>query len=1159
MLQSSTKKTVHANYVLFLLGLSLLLTSCSGSATPTSDHPPSELPTKSSDVQVTDVSASIPNLSAGQHLRFERISLEQGLSQSTVFSMLQDSQGFMWFGTEAGLNKYDGYTFTVYRHDPEDPNSLGGNWIQSMLEDDSGTLWIGISEGGLDRYDRELDQFTHYRNDPQDPSSLSDNEITAIYQDRDGVLWIGTGGGGLNRLVPSASSGQALSQTLSEVEGEAEGPDLEKERFVHYQHNPDDPNSLSSNAVSVIYQDREGVLWVGTEDGGLNRLALSQTLSGAEGEVEGFDSENERWWHYVNDPSDPHSLSHNSRTASPEDQSGAIWVGTSSGGLNKLDQENERFIRYQHDPDDPESLSSDQITAIFQDREDVLWIGTYSGGLNRFVPEKETFAHYQNVPGDRHSLSNNIVVSIFQDREGMLWFGTIGGGVNKLNMGWRNFTLYQNDPDDTNSLGDNMVRAFYQDSDAALWIGTMFGGLDRFDPETGGWRHFRHDPFDPGSLSDDFVSVVYRDRSDALWIGTASGLDRFEPETGTFTHYQADPDGPVGSPGNNVRTINEGQDGGFWIGTKGGLYRFDRAEESWSHPYQHDPGDPHSLSDDWVFTFLEDREGIIWIGTLGGGLNRFDPETETFTRYQNVPGDPHSLSNNVVVSIVQDQKGALWIGTGGGFDKLDQATETFSHYRERDGLPNASVYCLVEDGHGHLWVSTGKGLSRFDPQSETFRNYDVTDGLQSNEFNSIACLIGDSEEMFFGGINGFNTFFPEHVQDNPTIPPVVLTSLAHDGEEIDLGIAFDSVTELTFKWPDNSFEFEFAALSYAQPEKNQYTYMLEGFDEDWIEIGTRRYGKYTNLPGGTYTLHLRGSNNDGVWNEAGTAVQVTIVPPFWATWWFRGVVLFVVLGSAFGAYRLRVRSLEARSRRLESQVEQRTAELLQTEEALKQSEMEKAITGERNRLARDLHDSVTQSLFSLTLFTQAALERAEVGDLDPVKQSLARIADTARTGLKEMRLLVYELRPLALEDQGLVGALRQRLEMVEGRSGVQTRLLVEPQGEVELPAAMEKELYRITQEALNNTLKHANASSITVRLAITPSAMNPDDRHLELEVSDDGGGLDPQAVADKGGLGLTSIRERVEGLGGELNVISSPGQGTALKVNVNLSDTEKTE
>jgi two-component system sensor histidine kinase ChiS len=394
VLQKAVPNRWFARLPMLLVTAMLLATSCAGSATPTSTEP-GTTPTTSQPGTVPETSSATTLFSAGQHLRFERISLEQGLSQSTVFSMLQDSQGFMWFGTEDGLNKYDGYTFTVYKHDPEDPNSLGGNWIQAMLEDSSGTLWIGTSDG-LDRYDRKLDQFIHYRNDPQDPSSLSDDEITAIYQDRDGALWIGTGGGGLDRLVPSAPdksphSGQALSEAEGPVLSEAEGFDQESERFVHYQHDPDDPHSLSSNAVSVIYQDRAGTLWIGTEDGGLNRFVPSapdksphsgQALS----KVEGFDSENERWWHYVNDPGDPHSLSHNAITAITEDRSSALWVGTDGGGLNRFDQKNEWFIHYQHDPDDPESLSSDDVSAVYRDREGILWIGTRSGGLNRLVP-----------------------------------------------------------------------------------------------------------------------------------------------------------------------------------------------------------------------------------------------------------------------------------------------------------------------------------------------------------------------------------------------------------------------------------------------------------------------------------------------------------------------------------------------------------------------------------------------------------------------------------------------------------------------------------------------------------------------------------------------------------------------------------------------------
>jgi signal transduction histidine kinase/ligand-binding sensor domain-containing protein len=1314
VLSKANRKLGRLLILAWLVVIALLAAACRGSTSLTSLEASPQftatgpVPSAPSVGQAPLARQALLPLSAGQRLRFERISLEQGLSQSTVFCMLQDSQGFMWFGTEDGLNRYDGYTFTIYKHDPEDPNSLGNNWIQALLEDDSGTLWIGTNDG-LDRYDRKLDQFIHYRNDPQDPSSLSADEITAIYQDRDGVLWIGTGGGGLNRLVLSA----------------AEGVDQENERFVHYQHDPDDPHSLSSNAVSVIYKGQEGELWIGTEDGGLNRLVLS--------EVEGFERENERWWHYVNDPGDPDSLSHNTIQAISEDPSGALWVGTGGGGLDRLDQENERFIHYQHDPDDPGSLSSDDITAIYQDWEGVLWIGTYGGGLNRLDPEKETFAHYQNVPGDPHSLSSNLVLSIFQDREGVLWFGTIGGGVNKLDVGRWNFAHYKNDPNDPNSLGDNMVRAFFQDREGDLWIGTMFGGLDRFDRETGIWHHYRHDADDPGSLSNNFVSAIYRDRSDVLWIGTASGLDRFNPETdsalreGTFTHYQADPDAPPGSLGNNVRTIYEGQAGEFWIGTKGGLYRFDREEKSWCHTYYYDPGDPHSPSDDWVFSFLEDREGRLWIGTFGGGLYRFDLEKETFAHYQNVLGDPHSLSNNLVVSIVQDRKGTLWFGTGGGFDKLvpsapdlrsasgqalseaegfDPGTETFTHYREKDGLPNDSVYCMVQDGQGYLWVSTNKGLSRFDPQSETFKNYDVTDGLQSNEFNSIACLVGDSGEMFFGGINGFNTFFPDRLQDNPTVPPVVLTSLTHGGEEVNLGHTVDSMTEVTLEWPDNAFEFEFAALSFAHPEKNQYAYYLEGFEETWNDVGTRRYGQYTNLPGGTYTLRVKGSNNDGVWNEAGTALNITVVPPFWATWWFRGIVLLVLVGGAFGGYRLRVRRLEARGRELESQVNHRTKELaalnavasvvsrsLDLQEILSsaldktlevigteaggiyllqqdtqvltiaaheglsaqfvaeidnlkvgegfsgqvaetgeplvvqdvsidprltrsvaresgfhalgivpllsranvvgtlfvathgrrefspqevellaaigapigvavenarlyEQAQQVAVVEERQRLARDLHDSVTQSLHSATLMAEAGQRLAGAGDLERTKHYLTRLGEISQQALKEMRLMVYELRPLALRKVGLVGALQQRLDAVERRAGVDARLVVvgsDPGDgkEVELPAAVEEALYRIAQEALNNALKHGQPSSVTVALRIEGPLAS---RRVELEVVDDGRGFEPNGVDGAGGIGLVSMRERAEKMGGRLTVHSAPGEGMRVRVSVELKE-----
>jgi len=1100
MRKSTTTNPARALSGVFLIVFIFLTTSCIGAATPTTEQPPSN----SSPEQVAELPASVPNISPGQHLRFETISLEQGLSQSTVFCMLQDSQGFMWFGTEDGLNKYDGYNFTIYKHDPENPNSGSYTYIQAMIEDRSGMIWFGTSEGGLVRFNRNLDQFTHYRNDPNDPSSLSDNEITALFQSQDGSLWIGTGDG-LERFAP------------------------ENDRFIHYQHNPDDPNSLSSNAVSAIYEDQGGTLWIGTDDAGLNQ----------------FDRENDLWQHYVNDSSNPQSLSHNKISALFEDKSGTLWIGTDGGGLNRLD--GDQFIHYQHAPDDPSSLNSGRIEAIYQDREGILWIGIYDGGLNRFVPEDESFIHYQIIPGDPHSLSSNVILSIYQDREGVLWFGTIGGGVNKLNLGRWNFPHYKNNPENPNSLGDNMVRTINQDSAGNLWVGTMFGGVNEFDRQAGTWHHYRHNPDDPESLSKDWASDIYFDRSGVLWIATSNGLDRFDPETNTFAHYHADPENPDGTPSNYVAAIMEDQEGEFWIGTAGGLYRFDRQAESWGQPYRHNPDDPKSLSDDVTFRFLEDRQGRFWIGTFNGGLNQYHPETETFTRYQNNSSDPYSLSNDLVATIFQDQDNILWVGNPGGLDKFNPATGTFIHYRENDGLPNDTIYCITEDKQGQLWISTNKGLSRFDPHSEVFKNYDVTDGLQSNEFNGGACYVSENGELFFGGIDGFNAFFPENIRENPAIPPIVLTSLIYGGRRVNLEQVNTGQTDIILRWPENGFEFEYAALSYAQPEKNQYAYYLEGFEETWNEVGTRRYGQYTNLPGGTYTLRVKGSNNDGIWNEVGTELKITVVPPFWATWWFQGIALMVLLGVIYGGYRLRVRNLEMRGRELESLMKQRTAELIETQEALRQSELEKAITEERSRLARELHDSVTQSLHSSSLMAEAGQRLAGAGDIERARGYLVRLGEISQQALREMRLLVFELRPLALKEFGLVGALQQRLDAVERRSGVETQLSTE-EG-LELPERIEKELFRVAIEALNNALKHANPTRIMISLQ---KDIKRDIPCIELAIVDNGIGFDPESKDDEGGLGLLSMQQRIENLGGELVILSTSGEGTQVKACVDL-------
>ncbi len=873
-----------------LVALALMALTCSGgpaaadleaAPVPTLTSPSSVQMPRS--VQIGDPPPAQPSQTTP--IRFDRHSVEQGLSESVVLCMLQDSRGFLWIGTEDGLNRFDGYSFTVYRHDPEDSHSLSNSHITSIAEDPARFLWIGTYGGGLNRFDSKTGQFAHYRNDPQDANSLSYDQVLAVYADREGALWIGTRGGGLNRFDPGTG------------------------QWMQYRYERGNPTSLGNDFVTTILEDSSGGLWAGTTSG-LNRL----------------DRQTDLWHQYRWDPNDPYSLHGASIESIYEDRSGNLWIGTAGGGLNRFERGTETFVYYQHKPNDPDSLSSDHVTAVLEDSVGRLWVGT-TAGLDRFDQEAERFGHYRNTPSDPHSLSADQVTTLLHDQSGGLWIGTRGGGLSRYDRQREQFTLYRADPDEPNSLSASGVWGIYEDGSGVLWIGTDGGGLDRFDRSTGEWRHYRHDPADPNSLSHDVVVAVYQDQSGVLWLSTwGGGLERFDPRTERFDHYRHDPGDPHSLSSNVVWFVHEDRSGALWVGTAWGLNRFERETEQFTR-YYNDPADPLSLSDNNVGSVHEDRAGALWFGTHGG-LNRFDRETEQFTRFQNDPNNPQSLSHNIVFVIHEDRAGALWLGTwGGGLNRFDQASGAFTHYRVKDGLPNDVVYGILEDDEGHLWMSTNNGLSEFDPQTETFKNYDVEDGLQSAEFDFSSYFRSPSGEMFFGGIKGVNAFYPNRISDNSYVPPIVLTSLSQGGERVVLDQTVETISDVTFRWPNNDFEFEFAALSFYQPEYNQYAYMLEGYDSGWNYVGTRRFGAYTNLPGGTYVLRLKGSNNDGLWNEEGLTLRVTLVPPFWATWWFRGAVVLLVVAGFIAGFRMRLRGIQVRGRELESQVASRTREL----------------------------------------------------------------------------------------------------------------------------------------------------------------------------------------------------------------------------------------
>ncbi len=826
-------------------------------------------------ILLISIMLNLPVLALQQNIKFQQLSLEDGLSQNTVNAILQDSQGFIWFGTQDGLNKYDGYEFTVYRHDPSDAYSLIHNEIFAIYEDSKGALWIGTSKG-LNRFDRQKNRFIRYQH--KNTNLMSHNSIWSIYEDNTGILWIGTDGGGLNQF------------------------DRHQNQFLPFKHDPKNPHSLSHNSVLSIFQDKKGVLWIGTNGGGLNK----------------FDRQQKKFTHYWPDAKNKESSS-NAITSIYQTAEGNLWIG-SIKGLHQFDPQTELFIdHFFHDSKDSKSLSNNMVWGISGFDRGEIWIVTDGGGINLF--EGGTFVHFKHYSQNQSSLSSNAVLSLYQDKVGTMWFGTSGSGVNYFNQKQEKFVHYFPEQNNSNSLNNKHILSIYEDKKGLLWVGTQ-DGLNQFDEKREKVTHFRHEPQNSKSLSHNEIHAIYEDSMDTLWIGTfGGGLNQFNREQNQFVSYKNHPDNPDSLINNSVMSIYEDKTGELWIATRGGLDKFNRQQGKFTH-YLHELKNPNTLGDNNVSSIYEDKTGTIWIGTLGGGLNKFDRQRNHFIRYQHDEKNQNSLSYDEVSSIYEDKTETLWIGTyGGGLNKFDQTTETFTHYREKDGLANSTVYCILEDNQGNLWLSTNRGLSQFNPKTELFRNYDVLDGLQSNEFNP-ACYKNQRGELFFGGINGFNAFYPEKVKDNSYISPIVMTDFKIFNQSVGFGKKSPlqqhiSLTKnITLSYKQSFFSFEFAALNFLS-KKNQYAYKLEGFDNNWNDIRTRRHADYTNVPHGSYVFRVKGSNNDNVWNEQGAALKITILPPPWKTWWAYTLYVLTILTIIMSYHLAQERKLREQQKELE--------------------------------------------------------------------------------------------------------------------------------------------------------------------------------------------------------------------------------------------------
>ncbi len=1033
-------------------------------------------------------------------LKFEHISLEHGLSQSNITSIVQDQTGFLWFGTLDGLNKYDGYDFTVYKHSADDSSTLSSSSIWAIYEDRLGYIWVATISAGLNRFDPGTGQFIRFKHDASDPHSLSDNRVRAIHEDAAGQLWIGTRDQGLNRF------------------------DRETAAFSHFRHDPEDETSISHNHIRSMLLDRDGTLWVGTFAGGLNRLQVSSS-----GEV--------HFKRYLHDDGDDSSLSHNHVEALFQDRFGTIWVGTYGGGLNRLVDESHgdnngraaiTFVRYRADGK-PGSLSYDVVETIVEDHVGTLWVGTNAGGLNVFDREAGRFVHHRNDPRDANSLSHDNVETMFEDRTGNLWVGTWGGGIDKLDRKPRKFLHYRHKPMDENSLCHRDVRAICEGPHGDLWVGTAGGGLDRINRQTGNVTHYRHDETDPASLSSNNVRALCLDRTGTLWAGTYGGglnelVSSSDPEIASlqFRRY-----GNAHGLNEFIWIVYEDSKGLIWVGTNNGLSRLHPETGAFIH-FRHDPDDPASLSHPIVRCIYQDLEGRIWVGTYVG-LNLLDQETGTFKRYTHEPGNSNSLSNNGVMAMYQDQPGVLWLGTlGGGLNHFDPEAQQFGHYSEQDGLPNDFVHAILNDSTGALWMSTNGGLTRLDRENRTFRNYDVTDGLQSNEFNVGTAHKSETGELFFGGVNGLTAFHPDRIRDNPHIPEIVITGFKVFNRPVKFEKSLAWLEQIDLSYRQRFFSFEFAALDYTNPSKNRYAYKMEGFDSEWIKSGDRRFASYTNLDPGHYVFRVKGSNNDGIWNEQGTAITITIEPPFWQTWWFRILAGVSVIGMLGLLYHRRVSNLG----KAKKAQEQYATRLIEVQEE------------ERKRIASELHDSLGQELLIINNAIQQLVNERNYDQA--LRKELGQLSEITVQSIDLVREISSNLHPHQIERLGLKKAVEAMIEKLSSSTDIAFQADIEEIGKP-LDKDQQLNVYRIIQEGLNNIVKHAGATQVKIQL-------RESNDELHIHIRDNGKGFDATAIAGSGadspGFGLMNMKERVRMRKGKISVDSSHAQGTAISISL---------
>lgn len=1000
---------------------------------------------------------------------FERLSIENGLSQITVHSILKDSKGFLWFGTEDGLNRYDGNNFVIYQNDINDTNSISDNFVWSLFEDSEKNIWIGTNGGGLNRYSYETNSFTHYNKESLNKSF----NVRVIFEDSKKRLWIGTNNSGILLFDKN-------NLTFSSV-----------------------PLGRSTDlSIRAICEDSNKVLWVGTENNGLFKKDKNSFHNL---KLENFPNDFSVW-------------------ALESDNENYLWIGTYNFGLTKLNLTNYKLTTF-ISADNKNSIANNNITSIAQDKNNNFWIAT-ENGLSIYDPNHDTFINYRQSLSDLQSISNNFLRKVYVDDDNLIWIGTVGGGVNKVNLN-RKFTHFKHNPSNPNSLSQNMIRAIEEDSFGNIWIGTLGNGLSRYEKRKNKFTSFNKDNSD---LSGEIVTSIAEDSEKNLWIGTwGNGVNKFKLlRSGDIElvdkFYAKSKVLPITS--DIVQDIYEDSNGNLWIGTEAGLNIY-YPKKNIIERVLANLKDSNSISDNRIQSkcIVEDRFGYMWIGTWNG-LNRVKLGPALEERKINKLYKNNGLSDNRIISIAEglydSSKGlnTIWVGTiGGGLNRLtyDPKDENLDvlfieNYSQKDGLPSNVIYGILIDNNNTLWMSTNHGLSNFNPFTHKFTNYDVNDGLQSNQFFWGAYHKTREGELYFGGINGLNSFYPDKLQPNKKIPRLFITKVNFLSSDSKTSITVDNIYEITntknVELPYGTYrvKFELAALDYTTPIKNLYKAKLEGYDNSVIELANKNTITYSNIQEGEYVFNFWGSNNDGLWNEKPASFQFTIETPFWKTWWF---IIAVVVALGLAIFYL----------------------------VFTQIKNVLAIERLRTKLAADLHDNIGSSLTEISILTEVISTKITNKD-EEVRKYLNKISQKSRTLIDKMSDIVWLVNPQRDSLYDLILRLQDTYSDLLADTSISfTCHNLKSLEKVSLSMEHRQHLFLIFKEAINNSITHSNCSEIYLDASVSGKS-------LRMTLRDNGNGFDN--INKSQGNGLKNMKDRAAKIGGNLTIKSSKDNGTVI-------------